>query len=31
MMQTWENQEKPNFGPNLAPQMFFESFTSTSS
>ena len=36
MNQTWENDEKPNFGPdfgpfdpNLGPQNFFDGFTST--
>ena len=32
MKQTWENNEKPNFGPDFEPQiLFFVSFTSTSS
>ena len=29
MIQTWENGEKPNFGPNFEPQFFFVNFTFT--
>ena len=27
MMKIWENDENPNFGPNLGPQIFFVSLT----